>query len=320
MNIYITGGAGFLGTNLVIRWLKKFPKYHLFVLDNLGHGQNPPLQAFTDVDRLHLIEIDVRNSKDLRQVFEEHAPGVIINAIDATRDPDFLEISTLTTTNLLELAKSFEVKHYLHLSCSEVYGTTDPTQSSGAHRLLVEGDVLLPASPQQAAKAAEDLLVWSYYVRYGLPITILRSSYLFGPYQYPTRLIPLMITHAIQNQTFPLYGGESLTRDVMHIDDLIDVIEIVLEAPQAYGQIFNVSAGMQPRLVELAETILALLERSKNLINLEPREEPVASVRGLDATKLIQTFNWTPQKTKDIHTSLEETVLWYQSHREWWVQ
>jgi dTDP-glucose 4,6-dehydratase len=318
MNIYIAGGAGFLGTNIVKRWLKKFPKYNLVVLDNFSYGPNQQLQTLTGVGRLNVIEIDARNNKELKTYFEQQPPDILINAIDGTRDPEFLEITLLSTVNLLELSKAFNVKHFIHLSCNEVYGSAEPTKE--AQRLLVEGDILLPSSPQQAAKASADLLVWSYYSQFNLPITILRSAYLFGPYQNSTRLIPLMITHAIQNQSFPLYGGENVMRDVLHVDDLIDALELLIDVHQAHGQIFNVGAGVQMRLVEIAETILTLLERSKNLISVEDSGELVHRTGSLDATKLINTFSWSPKKTPDIHASLEETVQWYKANKQWWAQ
>ncbi|MCA9397842.1 GDP-mannose 4,6-dehydratase, partial [candidate division WWE3 bacterium] len=160
-------------------------------------------------------------------------------------------------------------------------------------------------------------LTWSYHQRYGVPVTILRSAYLFGPYQSIQRLIPLIISHALKNQRFPIAGGNGDLRDIMYIDDFISAVELVLHNPEAYGQIYNVSAGIRVRVAEIADIILAILDRSKNLMQLDEQAESKSFV-GLDATKIKNELGWKVDKSQDIHSMVEFTVNWFKEHKEWW--
>ncbi|MCA9390348.1 NAD-dependent epimerase/dehydratase family protein [candidate division WWE3 bacterium] len=317
MNILIPGGAGFVGLNIVSYWFKKYPKYTFHLVDNKSLDELPFLAPYLESGRAYYHELDLRNKKETRELFETIQPDIVINAIEAARKKDFLEIHVFTTENLLEAAKAVAVKQFIHLSCGAIYGYNPQTAGkTEGHRLVNELDALLPSSPQNASKAAADLLVWSYSQRYGVPITTLRVASLFGPFQSIDRFIPLMITHALQNQSFPISSSGADIRDILHIEDFVDALDVIVNSTSAIGEIYNISAGVRVKNKEIADIIITLLDRSSSLMFVSDDVKP--EFAGLDPTKFINSFNWEAKRTPEIHESLSETVQWYKDNSDWW--
>lgn len=318
MNIIIAGGAGFVGVNLAKHWLSQYPKDSVTVLDNFSSGRHDSLEDIRGNPRLHIHSVDIRNDKELDELLETISPDVLVSTVDANSSPRFLEMHLAITAKLLQAAKHFGIKRYIHVSSGDVYGVGRELKSSDDRSAFMvnEQSGLFPLSPQSASKAASDLLAWSYYQSYDVPVTILRTDYVFGPYQPIRRLVPLVITHALQNQSFPLYAHHGTKRSFLHVDDLISAIDLVVHEDMNRGNIYNVGSPHEIRLVDFAELVLMFLDRPKTLLKLQD-EEYVATVL-LDSTKIEQAIGWTAAKSQDFQSCVTETISWYERNQEWW--
>lgn len=316
MNILVAGGAGFIGINFIKYWSRKYPKDSLYVLDNFSVNTRDIFERSIQSTRVTLFETDARNGADVQSVFEQVAPNIVLNLIDGTRSPEFLQSNIFCTINLLQSSKAVGVTHFVHISPSDVYGLNSSNRAE-ALRLLHEADAMLAYSPQQASKAAADMFVQSYWHAYRLPVTVLRMDYVYGPYQSPDRLIPLMIVHALQNRPIPIHIAPSSEQSVLHISDTFSLFDTILSSDQSKGKTFNVSAGVHVSVIELAESILTVLGRSKSLIELDPQAD-ARQLGMLDTTLVRKELNWEPKNSRDLYKRIEETIQWYQENKEWW--
>jgi len=318
MNILVAGGAGFIGTNFIQYWHKKYPKDILFVLDNFSLTQRERYEQHVQGTRVQLLEYDARNLADLHGAFEEAQPDCVINLIDGTRTPDFLQVNFFATANLLQAAKTSGVAHFIHISPANIYGVMTGKEIS-SHRFIHEKDVLIPYSPQQVSKAAADMLAGSFWEAYNLPVTVLRLDYTYGPYESPDRLLPLMITNAILNRPMPIHIAASSERNLLHVSDAVFAIESALQNNVSKGNTYNVSAGVRATIIELAESVLTILGRPKTLIEIDQDAE-VRQTGTLDTTLITKELKWEPSNSKHLHKRLEETIGWYKENQEWWEE
>lgn len=312
--VLITGGAGFIGSNLIHYLLRHYKHIKLINLDKLTYAGN--LENLEDVasdPRYEFIHGDICDQNLVCQIFSR-IDGVIHLAAETHVDRSILDAGQFVLTDVFgtfvlldALRRSPQVEFFLHVSTDEVYGSRD----EGYFR---EEDPLNPSSPYSASKAGADRLAYAYYVTYGLPIIITRPSNNYGPYQYPEKFIPLFITNALDNLPLPLYGQGTNVRDWLHVEDHCRAMEIVLKYGQ-FGQVYNIGANNEISNFQVAEMICDYLGKPRTLIRLV-KDRPGHDRRyALDCQK-IRSLGWQPQIPFD--QGLRETIRWYVEHEAWW--
>ena len=312
-NILVTGAAGFIGSNFCRFLLEKYDDARIYVLDALTYAGNPDnFEDLTGDERFSFIKGDIRD-RDKVEPLMEHADAVVNFAAETHVDrslyfaKDFVETDVLGTFVLLEAARKYGIKKFLHISTDEVYGSI----SEGT---FFEDNVLNPSSPYSASKGSGDLLVRSYFITYNLPVVITRSSNNFGPYQYPEKLIPLFVTNAIDDLPLPLYGDGSNVRDWLYVTDNCSGIDTVLRKGIP-GEIYNIGADNEWTNIEITRKILELLNKSESLIT------PVKDRLGHDlrysvSSEKVKQLGWSDRTPFD--QALETTVRWYADNEQWW--
>jgi len=311
MKILVTGGAGFIGTNFIRYWLKKYPKSEIAVLDKLTYaGRRENLQDL--LHRIQFIQGDICDKEVVSKAMtgcdrvfhfaaESHVDRSIENA------GDFVRTNITGTYTLLEAAKEENIDRFIHISTDEVYGST-------LTRSFSEADPLAPSSPYSATKAGSDLLALSYYTTHGLPVVVTRSSNNFGPYQYPEKMIPLMILNALENKPLPVYGDGKNVRDWLYVDDNCAGIDAVAEKGTC-GEIYNLAAQNEFENLDIIRRILKILDRPENLITFI-RDRPGHDRRYSLQTDKVAELGWKPKVT--FEEGLQKTISWYCDHQEWW--
>ena len=317
-NLLVTGGAGFIGSNLVRYLLGKYPQYRVVVLDKLTYAGNP--DNLRDLEagygaRYAFVQADICDGAAVEAAIQSHAIDTIVNLAAETHvdrslvEPDaFIRTDVDGTYVLLEAARKHGIERYHQVSTDEVYGDIAPGYSSR------EVDPLQPRSPYSASKAGGDLLCLAYYSSFGVPVTITRGSNNIGPYQYPEKVVPLFVTNAIDDQPLPLYGDGRQMRDYQYVLDHCEGIDVVLHHGQL-GQVYNLGTGVETENIVLAHAILDLLGKPYDLIR-HVADRPGHDRRySLDVGK-IQTLGWQSRHTFEQAIGL--TVRWYVENEWWW--
>ena len=320
--VLVTGGCGFIGSNF-IRLLCAQPDWRVVNLDKLTYAGNLENLADVSKERLRVVRGDIRDRDLVEQILQEEKPWAIVNfAAESHVDRSILDASPFVETNiggvqaLLDAARAHPVERFLHISTDEVYGDKEGQGSS------TETAPLLPSSPYAATKAAADLLCFSYRRTYGLPIIVTRSSNNYGPYQFPEKLIPLLISNGLNGKDFPVYGDGKQIRDWLHVEDNCRGILAVLERG-GVGSIYNIGAGEERTNIEIVEAICnAIAERRGiELAQLKERIRFVTDRPGhdrryaIDTAKLRSEIGWQPRMGFDH--GLKQTVDWYLNHPDW---
>ncbi len=313
MRLLVTGGAGFIGSNYVRYVLSRHPGYQVVVLDKLTYAGN--LANLADVESnpdYRFVRGDICDAP----LVDELVAGVdaIVNFAAETHVDrsimdagGFIQTDVYGTFVLLEAAKKHETRRFLQISTDEVYGDV-PVGSS------VEDDPFRPRSPYSASKAGGEMMVQAYHVTYGLPTLITRGSNNYGPYQYPEKLIPVLITNALDDQELPVYGDGQQIRDWLYVLDHCSGIDVVLHEGRA-GEAYNVGGGNERHNIEIVHQVLELLGKPKSLIRFV-KDRPGHDRRySLDCSKL-RALGWAP--ARDFEEGLAETVRWYVENEAWW--
>lgn len=309
----ITGGAGFIGSNLIHYLLRTYPDCRIINLDKLTYAGN--LENLRDVEkdpRYEFVQGDIRDREAVIPLFER-ANMVVHLAAETHVDRSIVDAGEFVLTDvygsfvLFEALRESDVSIFLHISTDEVYGSRD----SGFFR---EEDPLNPSSPYAASKAGADRLAYSYVVTYGLPITILRPSNNYGPFQYPEKFIPLFATHALENKPLPLYGKGTNVRDWLFVEDHCRAMDLVLRRGRL-GEVYNVGAQAEVPNLEVAERIVDILGKPRELITFVQDRLGHDLRYALDCSR-IHELGWRPLQAFD--QGLDLTVAWYRSHEDWW--
>jgi len=312
VKILITGGAGFIGSNFIRYILNKYPTYHITNLDKLTYAGN--LNNLTDIQNnpnYTFIKGDICNKKDIEKVgkceiiinfaAESHVDRSIKNA------GTFVRTDVYGTYNLLEYARRNKVKLYIQISTDEVFGSRE----RGSFK---EDDVLSPSSPYSASKAGADLLCKAYWTTYKLPIIITRSSNNFGPYQYPEKLIPVLILNTLQDKPLPIYGDGLNVRDWLYVLDNCRAIDLVMQKGRI-GEIYNIASGNEKRNIDIARFILKQLNKPFTLISFVKNRPGHDRRYSLDTSK-IKKLGW--ETLFNFEEALRETINWYKENEDWW--
>ena len=327
--ILVTGGAGFIGSNFVHYMLRQ-ASHRIINLDALTYAGNlDNLDDIQESERYHFVKGDICDKQVVERIFQEENIQYVVNfAAESHVDrsieqPDlFLTTNILGTQVLLDIAKKYWNLHgddkysraykagvkFLQVSTDEVYGALGKTG------LFVETMPLQPNSPYSASKASADLLVRAYHETYGLPVNITRCSNNYGPYQFPEKLIPLMINNCLRNTSLPVYGDGMQIRDWLHVRDHCSAIATVLEKGRN-GEIYNIGGNNEKANIEIVKLILAELGKNESWIQ-HVKDRPGHDRRyAIDNTKITTELGWSPRYT--FEQGIRETIQWYITHQEW---
>ena len=318
--ILVTGGAGFIGANFVKHMVDKYPTYEVFNLDALTYAGNlKTCQEVEEKPNYHFIHGDISNRAFIFNLFEKERFEMVVNFAAESHvdrsivDPEiFLKTNVIGTQVLMDAARTFGVSRFHQVSTDEVYGDLPLDRPD---LLFTEQTPLQASSPYSASKASADLLVLSYYRTFGLPVTISRCSNNYGPYQFPEKLIPLMISKALKNEPLPVYGDGKNVRDWLHVEDHCRAIDLILHRGRV-GDVYNIGGRNERKNLDVVKTILGLLKKSESLITYID-DRPGHDLRyAIDATKIETELGWVP--AYQFETGMLQTVEWYLNHREWW--
>ncbi|MCS7053347.1 MAG: dTDP-glucose 4,6-dehydratase [Ignavibacterium sp.] len=315
--ILVTGGAGFIGSNFINHILKNRDDYFIVNLDKLTYAGNlENLKESENNPNYVFVKGDIQNNELVNYIFEKYQIKYVINfAAESHVDRSILGAEVFYRTNvigtnvLLEAAKRFEVERFLQISTDEVYGSLGPTG------LFTESTPISPNSPYSSSKAAADLMVQAYHHTYGMPTLITRCSNNYGPYQFPEKLIPLMIINSINNKKLPVYGDGLNVRDWIYVIDHNRAVELVLEKGKI-GEVYNIGASNEMKNIEIVKLILKHLNKSEDLIEYV-KDRPGHDRRyAIDSSKIQNELGWKPQFS--FESAIQYTIDWYLNNRQWW--
>lgn len=317
MNVLVTGGAGFIGSQFIRSMLLKYPHYRIINFDKLTYAGNVEnVASVSHHDNYVWVRGDIRDRTLVRDTLRHYQVEAVVNfAAESHVDRSianpglFVETNVLGTQVLLEASRELGVARFVQISTDEVYGTL------GEEGFFTEETPLAPNSPYSASKAGADMLVRSYYETYGLHCNITRCSNNYGPYHYPEKLIPLMIIQALRNQPLPVYGDGLHIRDWLHVADHAAAIEAVLHQGRP-GEIYNIGGQNEYRNIEVVRLILQLLNRPEDLIVYVEDRKGHDRRYAIDPSKTKRELGWQPLYTFDA--GIRETIQWYQDHPSWW--
>ncbi|CAI6087581.1 dTDP-glucose 4,6-dehydratase [Cohnella sp. JJ-181] len=318
MRLLVTGGAGFIGSNFIHYIMRNCPNDQVINIDALTYAGN--LESLSDVEgntNYRFVKTDISDRSALVPVFEDGVDVVIHFAAESHVDrsilePDvFVRTNVLGTQTLLQLAKEYKVSKFVHVSTDEVYGTLGETG------LFTEETPLAPNSPYSASKAGSDLLVRAYHETFGLNVNITRCSNNYGPYQFPEKLIPLMIQNALADKPLPVYGDGFNVRDWLYVEDHCSAIDLVVRKGIS-GEVYNIGGNNERSNIHVVKTIVEELGKSESLIQYV--EDRLGHDRryGIDATKIRRELGWNPKF--HYESGIRETIRWYLSNQEWMNQ
>lgn len=319
MNILVTGGAGFIGSNFIFHLLRTYPSYRIICVDKLTYAGNlSTLTSVMDNPNFRFAKADIGDREAINQLFAEEKPDMVVNfAAESHVDRSinnpgiFLETNILGTDVLMDACLKYGIKRYHQVSTDEVYGDLPLDRPD---LLFTETTPLHPSSSYSSSKAAADLLVLSYFRTYGLPVTISRCSNNYGPYQYPEKLIPLMIVNALNNQQLPVYGNGQNVRDWLYVEDHCRAIDLVIHKGRE-GEVYNIGGHNEMAIINIVKLICKELGKSEDLITYVADRKGHDLRYAIDPTKIYTELGWLPE-TK-FANGIKKTIQWYLDNHQW---
>lgn len=320
MNIIVTGGAGFIGSNFVFHMLKKYPDYRIICLDKLTYAGNlSTLAPVMDNPNFRFVKADICDREAVNKLFEEEHPDIVVNFaaeshVDRSiEDPGiFLQTNIIGTSVLMDACRKYGIQRYHQVSTDEVYGDLPLDRPD---LFFTEETPIQTSSPYSSSKAAADLLVLAYHRTYGLPVTISRCSNNYGPYHFPEKLIPLMISRALADEELPVYGNGENVRDWLHVSDHCEAIDLIIHKGKV-GEIYNIGGHNERTNLQVVQTILKALDKPESLIKYV-KDRPGHDRRyAIDPTKIETELGWKPKYNFD--TGIAQTIQWYLDNEDWW--
>lgn len=320
MKMLITGGAGFIGSNFVFYEREKHPDYELICVDKLTYaGSLATLELVMNDRKFHFIRADIADRERIYGIFEAEKPDIVVNFaaeshVDRSiEDPGiFLQTNVMGTQVLLDASRKYGVRRYHQVSTDEVYGDLPLDRPD---LFFTEQTPLHASSPYSASKASADLLCSAYQRTYGLPVTISRCSNNYGPYQFPEKLIPLMITNAFADKPLPVYGEGLNVRDWLYVEDHCSAVDLILHRGRA-GQVYNIGGHNEMRNIDIVKKILGILGKPESLITHVTDRKGHDMRYAIDPTFIHSELDWLPE-TK-FEDGIRKTVQWYLDNRLWW--
>ena len=320
MRIVVTGGAGFIGANFVYYLLENHPEDTVIAYDLLTYAGN--LETLEDAmknDNFKFVKGDIADRKAVYELFETEKPDIIVNfAAESHVDRSienpqiFLQTNVMGTQVLLDACRKYGIKRYHQVSTDEVYGDL-PLERTDL--FFTEETPIHTSSPYSASKAGADLLVLAYHRTIGLPVSVSRCSNNYGPYHFPEKLIPLIISRALNNETLPVYGTGENVRDWLYVRDHCSAIDLVMRKGRE-GEVYNIGGHNERTNLCVVKTILKQLNKPESLITYVKDRAGHDLRYAIDPTKIHNELGWLPQT--DFDTGIKMTVDWYLTHKPWW--
>ncbi len=320
MKLLITGGAGFIGSNFIFYELKKYPDYEIICLDKLTYAGNlKTLESVLALPNFKFIKADIADRKVVFEIFAAEKPDVVVNfAAESHVDRSienpsvFLETNIMGTQVLLDACREYGVHRYHQVSTDEVYGDL-PLEN--LNLFFTEETPLVPSSPYSASKAAADLLCHAYHRTFGVSVTVSRCSNNYGPYQFPEKLIPLMIANALADKPLPVYGKGINVRDWLYVEDHCAAIDLILQKGRI-GQVYNIGGNNEMRNIDIVRRILQELNKPESLITYVADRKGHDMRYAIDPSFIRRELGWMPQTM--FEDGIVKTIRWYLEHRDWW--
>ena len=322
MTILVTGGAGFIGSNFIFHMLKKYPDYRIVCLDKLTYAGNlSTLSSVLDRPNFRFVRLDICDREGVFRHFEEERPDIVVNFAAESHvdrsilDPGiFLQTNILGTATLMDACRKFGIRRFHQVSTDEVYGDLPLTRPD---LFFTEETPLHTSSPYSASKASADLLVLAYHRTYSLPVTISRCSNNYGLYQFPEKLIPLMIINALDEKPLPVYGTGENVRDWLYVEDHCKAIDLILHKGRE-GEVYNVGGHNERKNIDIVRIICKALGKSESLITYVADRKGHDLRYAIDPTKIHTELGWLPE-TK-FEDGIQKTIQWYLNNKSWWQE
>lgn len=321
MKILVTGGAGFIGSNFIFHMLDSYKDYQIVCVDALTYAGNlTTLQHVIENKNFKFVKGDITDRDFINKLFEDEMFDIIVNFaaeshVDRSiEDPSiFLKTNVLGTQVLLDASRKYNVKRYHQVSTDEVYGDLPLDQPE---LFFTEDTPIHTSSPYSASKASADLLVQAYYRTFKLPITISRCSNNYGPYHFPEKLIPLIISRALNDESLPVYGTGENVRDWLYVEDHCIAIDKIIHNGRV-GEVYNVGGHNERTNLEVVKTILHELDKPESLIKFVTDRAGHDMRYAIDPTKITNELGWEPTTT--FEEGIKRTIKWYLDNKEWWL-
>lgn len=319
MKLLVTGGAGFIGSNFIIYMQQKYPEYQIVCLDALTYAGNVEnLDKVLNNPNFKFVKGDIRDKDFVFELFEKEKFDTVINFAaeshvdNSIENPQiFLQTNILGTQILLDATRKYDVKRYHQVSTDEVYGDLPLDRPD---LLFTETTPITTSSPYSASKASADLLVQAYYRTFKTPITISRCSNNYGPYQFPEKLIPLMISKANKGEPLPVYGTGSNVRDWIHVDDHCRAIDMIIHNGKI-GEVYNVGGHNERQNIEVVKTILKTLGKPEDMITYVEDRKGHDLRYAINPDKIKKELGWEP--LINFEEGIIKTIEWYQNNLQW---
>lgn len=320
MIVIVTGGAGFIGSNFIFYMLKKHPDYRIICLDKLTYAGNlSTLEPVMQNPNFRFVKLDICDRNGVYQLFEEEHPDMVVNFaaeshVDRSiENPEvFLQTNILGTQVMMDACRKYGIRRYHQVSTDEVYGDLPLDQPN---LFFTEDTPIHTSSPYSASKASADLLAMAYARTFDLPVTISRCSNNYGPYQFPEKLIPLMIANALNDKPLPVYGEGLNVRDWLYVEDHCRAIDLIIHKGHA-GEVYNVGGHNEMKNIDIVKIICKALGKPESLITHVGDRKGHDMRYAIDPAKIHRELGWLPE-TK-FEDGIQKTIQWYLDNRKWW--
>ncbi|MBQ4424983.1 MAG: dTDP-glucose 4,6-dehydratase [Lachnospiraceae bacterium] len=320
MTILVTGGAGFIGSNFIFYMLEKHPDYRIICLDSLTYAGNlSTLKDVLDDPRFRFVKESVCDREAVYRLFEEEHPDIVVHfAAESHVDRSienpgvFLETNILGTAVLMDACRKYGITRFHQVSTDEVYGDLPLDRPD---LFFTEETPIHTSSPYSSSKAAADLLVLAYFRTFGLPVTISRCSNNYGPYQFPEKLIPLMIANALADKPLPVYGKGENVRDWLYVEDHCKAIDLIIHKGRV-GEVYNIGGHNEMRNIDIVKLICEKLGKPESLITFVTDRKGHDMRYAIDPAKIHAELGWLPETM--FAKGIDKTIQWYLDNKEWW--
>ena len=322
MTVFVTGGAGFIGSNFIFYMLRKHPDYRIVCLDCLTYAGNlSTLASVMDNPNFRFAKVSITDKEAVDRIFAEEHPDMVVNfAAESHVDRSienpsvFLETNIIGTQVMMDACRKYGIKRYHQVSTDEVYGDLPLDRPD---LFFTEETPIHTSSPYSASKASADLMVLAYHRTYGLPVSISRCSNNYGPYHFPEKLIPLMIINALADKPLPVYGNGENIRDWLYVEDHCKAIDLIIHNGRV-GEVYNIGGHNEMKNIDIVKIIIKELGKDESLIKFVEDRNGNDRRYAIDPTKIHNELGWLPETM--FADGIQKTIRWYLDNRDWWSE